>query len=216
MAGQASAAPIDPTELCSSHNPAGDCVWGAAGPRSSVDVVLPANSPLERGIVDFAAKATNDYYAAEAGVQDFPAPPSRLEVSYQNYTSGSPQTGTQTAVVKADQYLSGAAYPLIWYKAFPYKNATRTPITFDTLFAPGSHPLDVIMPIVNQQISADAGQPFTVDPAVGLDPANYQNFAITNDAVIFFFDKNQLQAATGNFEVSVPRSVIAPMLSPGI
>jgi len=31
------------------------------------------------------------------------------------------------------------------------------------------------------------GQPVTIPASAGLDPANYQNFAITNDGVIFFF-----------------------------
>jgi len=61
------------------------------------------------------------------------------------------------------------------------------------------------------------GQPVTIDPAAGLDPANYQSFAITNDAVIFFFDRDELVPAYGTTaQVSVPRSAIADMLNPGI
>ena len=65
-------------------------------------------------------------------------------------------------------------------------------------------------------MSATAGQPITIAPEVGLDAANYQNFAVTNDAVIFFFDQNQMHPAYGDTEVSVPRSAIAKMLNPGI
>lgn len=59
-------------------------------------------------------------------------------------------------------------------------------------------------------------EPITIDPALGLDAANYQNFAITDDAVIFFFDQNALMPALGATEVSVPRTAIADLLAPGI
>lgn len=34
--------------------------------------------------------------------------------------------------------------------------------------------------------------PVTVAPAAAYDPANYQNFAVTNDGVIFFFDQGHM------------------------
>jgi hypothetical protein len=47
-----------------------------------------------------------------------------------------------------------------------------------------------------------------------LDPANYQNFAITNDGVIFFFSQGTLlPEAAGATQVLVPRSVIDPLLA---
>ena len=53
-----------------------------------------------------------------------------------------------------------------------------------------------------------------IPPAVGLDPANYQNFAITNDGVIFYFSQGTLLAeSAGATQVLVPRSVIDPMLA---
>jgi len=217
-AGQAGAVPInDPLGLCA--NPvAGNCNWGTGHPRSSVDIVIPAESPLEQPIIDYATKTYNDYYATETPTRANPNPigASRLEITGTSYTSGTAPAGTQTVVLKTYQNISGTAHPMTWYKAFPFNNATRAPITFETLFVPGAKPLDVILPIVNQQISAAAGAPFEADPAYGSDPANYQDFAITDDAVIFFFGKDQLRAATGDFQVSVPRSAIAPMLSPGI
>ena len=51
-------------------------------------------------------------------------------------------------------------------------------------------------------------------PSAGLDPTSYQNFAITNDAVIFFFDQGQLlPEAAGAISVSVPRGPIDPMIA---
>ena len=56
--------------------------------------------------------------------------------------------------------------------------------------------------------------PVTIAPAVAYDPANYQNFAVTNDGVIFFFDQGQMLPDTaGATQVLVPRSAIDPMLA---
>lgn len=56
--------------------------------------------------------------------------------------------------------------------------------------------------------------PVTIAPAVLYDPANYQNFAVTNDGVIFFFDQgHMLPDAAGAPQVLVPRSAIDPMLA---
>jgi hypothetical protein len=54
----------------------------------------------------------------------------------------------------------------------------------------------------------------TIAPAVLYDPANYQNFAVTNDGVIFFFNQGQmLSDAAGAIQVLVPRSAIDPMIA---
>lgn len=46
------------------------------------------------------------------------------------------------------------------------------------------------------------------------DPANYQNFAVVNDGVIFFFDQGTLlPASAGALHVLVPRSAIDPMIA---
>jgi hypothetical protein len=206
------AALTDPNGLCSYHDNAGNCWVAASGPSVNVDMTFPSNSPREQAIVDYLTKVDNDFHAnTQMGTLTNPRPMQELNVTTTNYTSAD----TQTAVVKVYQN-TGGAYPLTFYKGFSYNNATKAPITFDSLFTPGSKPLNVIMPIVQQRMSTEAGQPITIDPTVGLDPANYQNFAITNDAVIFFFDKNQMHPAYDAIEVSVPRNAIANLLTPGI
>ena len=44
----------------------------------------------------------------------------------------------------------GGAHPQTFYKAFNWDVAKNAPITFDTLFKPGTKPLDVIYPEVNR------------------------------------------------------------------
>ena len=108
----------------------------------------------------------------------------------------------------------GGAHPQTWYKTFNYNVATRAPITFDTLFKPGSKPLDVIFPIVQRELQKQSGVEQAITPAVGLDPAHYQNFAITDDSVIFFFGQGELlPEAAGASQANVPRSAVAALLA---
>ena len=46
-------------------------------------------------------------------------------------------------------------------------------------------------------------------------PSDFRNFALTDDAVIFFFGEGQLMPAdnTGPRQISVPRSELAPLLA---
>jgi hypothetical protein len=51
-------------------------------------------------------------------------------------------------------------------------------------------------------------------PGDGLDPQNYQNFAITDDSVIFFFGQGELlPEAAGASQANVPRSAVAALLA---
>jgi hypothetical protein len=53
-----------------------------------------------------------------------------------------------------------------------------------------------------------------IAPAALYNPANYQNFAVVNDGVIFFFDQGVLlPESAGALQVLVPRSAIDPMLA---
>lgn len=217
MAGVAAATPLnDPLRLCGYHDAAGNCMASWSGPSVDVHLVFPAKDPQEQAIVDYLTKATNDFNAGTSnGTLDHPKPPQSLAVTTKSFASGAPETGTQSTVLVVNLDMGGA-YPNDGYKSFVWNEATKTPITFATLFAPGTQPLPVILPIVQDTISRQVGEPFTVDPAVGLDPKQYENFAITDDDVIFFFDKNELRQATGRLEVAVPRTAIADMLSPGL
>lgn len=85
--------------------------------------------------------------------------------------------------------------------------------------APPANPSPPAPPANQPQPAPPANQPptappVTVAPAAAYDPANYQNFAVTNDGVIFFFDQGRmLPDAAGAPQVLVPRSAIDPMLA---
>ena len=49
---------------------------------------------------------------------------------------------------------------------------------------------------------------------MGLDPSKYENFAITNDTLIFFFSQGELlPEAAGALQVTVPRGPIDAMIA---
>lgn len=73
-----------------------------------------------------------------------------------------------------------------------WDQAYRKLITFETLWKPETDPLPIVLPVVQSEVAKQAGHPVVIDTVAGLDPANYQNFAITNDGVIFFFSQGGL------------------------
>jgi hypothetical protein len=72
----------------------------------------------------------------------------------------------------------------------------------------------VILPLVQSELEKQSGQPVTIAPEVGLDPTTYANFAITNDALVFFFSQGELlPEAAGALQVSVPRGPVDAMIA---
>ena len=72
----------------------------------------------------------------------------------------------------------------------------------------------MIFPIVQSAVARQIGVDAPISPADGLDPAKYQEFAITDDSVIFFFGQGEMMpGAGGALQAAVSRSAIAPMLA---
>ena len=67
-----------------------------------------------------------------------------------------PVVGTRSVVFTVYQNVGGA-HPQTYYQAFNWNVAKNAPITFDTLFKPGTKPLDVIYPEVNRYLTRRAG-----------------------------------------------------------
>ena len=137
--------------------------------------------------------------------------PYDLEASGTTYRSDTPAAGNESLVLEEyDQ--SGGAHPVTSYKAFNYDLSKHAPITFDTLFKPGTNPQAALDPIVQRELEKRGNtttQPFNI-----LGAKSYQNFAITDDAVIFFFGQGVLLAEVdGPLEVSVPRTALATLLA---
>ena len=125
-----------------------------------------------------------------------------------------PPRGTQSVVFKTFQDVGGA-HPQTFYKSFNWDQGLRKPITIDNLFREG-HSAVSGDPAVGAEPSwrSSPASRWRSRQSVGLDPTKYENFAITNDAVIFFFSQGELLPETaGALQVSVPRGPIDAMIA---
>lgn len=69
-------------------------------------------------------------------------------------------------------------------------------------------------PTTSSTTTAPPPPPLAFVPGALYNPTNYQNFAVVNDGVIFFFDQGAvLPASAGALHVLVPRSAIDPMIA---
>ena len=110
----------------------------------------------------------------------------------------------------------GGPRPSTSYKGFNYDLGAQKPITFDALFAPNSKPLDSIYPIVQREVGRQTGFGAAILPGSGLDSSHYQNFAITDDELIFYFAPGELlPSLAGASQVHVPRNAIPPLTVKG-
>jgi hypothetical protein len=188
------------------------CQIQVTDPGYIMNISVPGNWPDMKSVADFVSKTRDSFLGAAKSSQPRDTPYA-LQIGTTNYQSLVPPRGQISAVLKVYQN-TGGAHPQTSFQSFVWDQTYRKPVTFETLWQPESDPLPVILPIVRDGLQKQFGQPVPIDQAAGLDPANYQNFAITNDGVIFFFSQGTLlPESAGAAQVLVPRSVIDPLLA---
>jgi hypothetical protein len=237
-AGAAGAAP--PKDYCAELkgvNTGQACQIHMADPGYNLDISFPVSYPDEKSIADFITKERDDFLnvAKSSASRDQPY---QLTISSANYGSAIPPRGTEAVVLKVVENVG--AHPQTTFKSFNWDQTYRKAIVWtaasddknNTPLWRVDDPLTTVAPIVQselqKQTAPPANQPqtappanqtptaptVTIAPAALYDPANYQNFAVTNDGVIFFFDQGHLLPdAAGAPQVLVPRSAIDPMLA---
>lgn len=193
---------VDGDEICQVHT---------ANATYTLDYTFPLGYPDQQAVAGYLIQ-TRDGFVNVSGMPGSRDQPYVLDAKGTAYSSGTPAR-TQSLVFEVYQNVGGA-HPQTWYKTFNYNVATRAPITFDTLFKPGSKPLDVIFPIVQRELQKQSGVELAIPSTVGLDPVHYQNLAITDDSVIFYFGQGELlPEAAGASQANVPRSAVAALLA---
>jgi hypothetical protein len=210
----ASAAPPKCADLSGVVDGAQTCQIQAADPAYSLNISYPVDYPEFQAVYDYV-KQTRDGFL---NVAKMPGPhdmPYELETTATEFASDAPPRGTQSLVLKTYQDVGGA-HPQTFYKTFNWDQGYRKPITIDNLFRAGTQPFPVILPAVQSELQKQSGpgQPVLIPPEIGLDPTRYANFAITNDALIFFFTQGEfLPEAAGAVQVSVPRGPVDAMIA---
>ncbi|OSC37237.1 immunogenic protein MPB64 [Mycobacterium decipiens] len=210
--GVAAAAPKTYCENLKGTDTGQVCQIQTTDPGYNINISLPNFYPDQKSLESYVNQTQDEFLnvAKSSTPRDVPY---QLDITSTTYGSEVPPRGTQAVVLKVYKNVGGA-HPQTAYKSFNWDQGFRKPITYDTLWRPETDPLPVIFPIVQSEVQKQAEQPVPIAPSVGLDPANYQNFAITNDGVIFFFSQGQLlPEAAGVIQVLVPRSAIDSMLA---
>ena len=169
------------------------CRVHATGPTYTLNMTFPADYPDEQALTDYITQNRDGFVnvAQGSGARDQPY---QMEATTEQHTAGQPPHNTRSVVLKFFQDLGGS-HPSTWYKAFNYNLGTKQPITFDNLFAPGTTPLDSIFPIVQRELNRQNPLGAAILPSTGLDPSHYQNFAITDDQLIFYFAPGEMLPA---------------------
>jgi Protein of unknown function (DUF3298) len=186
------------------------CHVQAIAPTYTLNLTFPADYPDEQALIDYITQ-NRDGFVSVAQSSKGRDQPYQMEATTEQRTAGQPPHNTRSVVLKLFQDLGGAQ-PSTWYKAFNYNLGAQQPITFDNLFPPGSTPLDSIFGIVQRELQRQNALGAAILPSTGLDPSHYQNFAITDDQLIFYFAPGEmLPAFAGPVQAQVPRNAIPPL-----
>ena len=171
----------------------------------TIDITYPLDYPDRKAVSDFVSADRAQFldWVSELG-SDMGSRRYSYHVDARTYRSARPETTSLVLRIENDTGAAHEAHPATAFKSFTFDLATRTPLTFDTLFLADAEVVDLLEPLV--RASHDA-------PMLELLASDCRNFALTDDAVIFFFGEGQLIPAdnTGPREISVPRSELAPL-----
>lgn len=216
--------PAQPTPVAGGQSACPD-LGGTVGPdqtchvRSTtaaytLEMSFPLDYPDQKALTDVLTQDRDSFvdWVAKFGPDGQRGRPYEHVVTAETYRSGTPDSGTQSLVleIQSDAGLAHEGHPDTSFAALNYDLGKRTAITFDTLFKPDAKPLEVLNPIVLRELQKNGSRVEVND----LDVRTYQNFAITDDAVIFFFAQDQvIRDNNGPRQVSVPRTALASLLA---
>jgi Protein of unknown function (DUF3298) len=193
------------------------CAVHTVSPTYTLNMTFPVDYP-DQALTDFLGQNRDGFVSVAQTSTQTSGPrevPYQMEVTSEQFHSGQAPAGTRSVVLKVFEDLGGPR-PSTFYKGFNYDIAGQKAITFDTLFMPNTKPLDAIFPIVQREVGKQTGLGAAISPGSGLDATHYQNFAITDDELIFYFAPGELlPSLAGGSQVHVPRNAIPPLAVKG-
>ena len=189
---------------------AGLCTVHTETPNYTIDMSFPVAYPDQDAVGQALTSQRDEFIALveEPPVRDVPK---ALDIKSQTFRSGAPNAGTESLVF--EEYSNfGGAHPVTNYDALNYDVSKKAPITFETLFKPGTDPVAVLDPLVKAELTKALPGADIPDNPVGAEM--YKNFALTDDAVLFFLSQGQWTiSAAGAQTVSIPRTELASILA---
>ena len=198
------------TELKGTVGDADLCTVHTETPNYTIDMSFPVDYPDQGAVADVLTNQRDQFIelVEEPLVRDVPK---ALDIKSQTFRSGTPTSGTESLVF--EEYNNfGGAHPVPNYEALNFDLGKKAPITFDTLFKPGSDAVAVLDPLVQAELTNQLPGATVGDNPVGAEM--YNNFALTDDAVLFFISQGQWTiSAAGPQTVSIPRAELASILA---
>jgi hypothetical protein len=173
----------------------------------TIDITYPLDYPDQKTVSDYVAADRADFLDwVDRFGDEGPVMPYIYGVHAKTYSSTQPATTSLVLTIDDGTGFAHEGHPERLYKSFNYDLAKQSPITLDTLFRPDVDVVTVLRPKVAKLYDR---------PTFELSRTEFENFAITDDAVIFFFGEGQLLPMdnTGPRQISVPRSELAPLLA---
>jgi hypothetical protein len=199
----------------------------------SIDMRFGVDYPDGQAVADYVRRLHDDFvntaqapgaknlpYQMFVGLQTFKSgQPLRVVPSLgQQFpdaqTYGQPWRGTESMVLKVYERLDVYSMtPRSRFKTFTFDDDKNRALTFADLFPADSKPEQAVYPYVKADLERQQlARHFTLSPKDGLDPGFYQNFAITDDALLIFIDQGRLVPdEAGDMRVDVPRNGIPPL-----
>lgn len=133
------------------------------------------------------------------------------------YETTSTAKGYNTLIFTIYDY-TGGAHGNTTFQTFTYDAVTGEVYGLFDLFQEEFDPMPTLSSLVQSQLLATMGDMTDADwiaAGTGEDPANYQNFALTDTDLIFYFPPYQVAAyAAGPQVVSIPLANLATILKP--
>ena len=171
----------------------------------TLDFRFPTDYPDQPALTTLLTQERDDFVDWFKDMKSNPVP-GELDIIGKAYQSA----GTQSLVLTIGN--QSGVHPTTTYKSLNYDLARHVPITFETLFKPGTQPMTVLNPIVEREVAKHGGPGALTLNDLGADA--YRSFAITDDAVTFFFNQDELLShVDGTLTVTVPRTELGAILA---
>lgn len=178
----------------------------------NTNIEIRVDYPVEVAGFDFAVDTINRYLdeQREMIAELVNQPGFNPTTTYSLYVDSEVYRHNESivSVVLSMSTYTGGANPFAFYKTFIFNLDEQRELFFYDVFPPEGNPLATIAPLAQQALIdtlGDAADPSLIARGAAMDSANFRNFAITEDSVIFFFDEHQVAAgAVGAPQVEIP------------
>jgi hypothetical protein len=124
------------------------CSVHTATPDYTIDMKFPVDYPDQGALSDLLTRE-RDQFVDQVSKPDQPPHPKELDITPTTYHSAAGDGTDSLALEEHADY--GGAHGETFYNALNYDVGKYAPITYDTLFKPGTDPVAVLDPIVKAE-----------------------------------------------------------------